>query len=219
MSTLVVYSGTADGDLSSNDAEAGDYLGVRAGSYGKLVDTTSLTMTVGQYFPIEYYVYEGFLGFDTSSLPDTDSVSAAVLAITSNQDLSTVDFTMEARAYDWGGTLTSADWVAGASLSGMTLLAHYSTASGFTAGTTYNFVEDDFSANVNKTGTTYLILASDKTRTGTAPGGSSERVIIRSADQAGTTSDPKLTITHETGYVAPAGGVPLHDQLIRMFGT
>jgi len=197
VTTTVVYSDAADSHLYSTDGESGTYEDVRAGNYPKYYYTSFTYIYVGQYTPYEYDIYEGFIGFDTSSI-GTDTVSAAILALTSDYDLSITDFVMEARLDDWGGTVTDADWIAGADLSSQTLLAHYDTANGAVAGTTYDFVDDALPANINKTGSTYLSLTSSRTRTGTY-GGGNERVAWRSGDYTGTTSDPKITITHEAG--------------------
>ena len=143
-------------------------------------------------------VYEAFLGFDTSAIGDTDTISAAVLNVTSNADVSTTDFDLQARLRDWGTTVTTADWVAGASLSGLTLLAHYATSGGFTANSAYNFVDDAMPANTSKTGTTRMLLCSSRTVSGTDPSGD-EYVAIKSAETTGTTSDPKLTVTYSAG--------------------
>jgi len=212
MSTLVVYSDTTDGwvyciDGVADDGEGGGvngtYAAARAGTgspFGAFAATPYAT--VGQAKIVvnftEYQVFESFFAFDTSSIPDGDTVSAAVLNLTSYQNFSTTDFTIEARLHDWGASLTTADWVAGASLSGKTLLAHRDTASGWTVDTAYDLTDDAFAANVNKTGTTRLLLCSDHTTANTAPTGL-EYVDAYSADQTGTTRDPKLTVTYAAG--------------------
>ena len=175
MSTLVVYSDTTDGfiyciDGVADDGEEGGangtYAAARAGTGSQFgADAASIYAVVGQakvvaYFT-EYQVQEAFLAFNTSSIPDGDTVSAAVLNLTSQQDQSATDFTLEARLYDWGASLTTADWVT--SLSSQTLLAHRDTASGWTATTAYDLTDDAFAANVSKTGSTRLLLCSDYT--------------------------------------------------------
>lgn len=210
MSTLIVYSDTTDGIVYSSGSNgeyeyAGPtYADVRAGS-SLAASSSGGAESVGQYYSSgsEYLyvdewgtsgwvlfmynsIYEFFLSFDTSSIPDTDTVSAAVLNLTSQVDNSLTDFTIEARLYDWGASLTTADWVAGANLSSLTLLAHRDTASGWTAATAYDLTDDAFAANVNKTGSTRLLLCSDHTTSSTAPTGY-EYVNAYSADTAGTT--------------------------------
>ena len=216
MTTTVVYAGTVDGVilmLDQRDPGAGSYAAARAGTAeSSVADSIVESLAVGQIWwdygggDTDVQVEESFIGFDTSPIADTDTVSAAVLNVTADSDNSTTDFTIEARLYDWGAGLEVADWVAGASLSGLTLLATKTTASGFTAGTAYDFTDVAMPANVNKTGSTRMILCSSRTTGNNAPTGD-EYVGIRAADYAGTTSDPKLTVTHAAGVAI--AGMPL----------
>jgi len=211
MSTLVVYADTADGHIGSYDGWNDDldgwdgtYAEARAGTGDGTavnVDGTS-ALTVGQYISqgdfVEWRVFESFVSFDTSSVGSGSTVSAAVLMVRATIDASDTDFTIEARLRDWGTTVEAADWVAGASLSGLTLLSHYATAGGWISTTGYDFVDDAFAANIVKTSTTRLILASANTASNTAPGGI-EFLAGYAADYAGTTYDPKLTVTYTDG--------------------
>jgi hypothetical protein len=212
MTTTVVYADASDGYITSQGLEYdnegpvdGNYADARAGSgptSALTADTGSTSLTVGQDrvfgLAYSYYVYEAFLSFDTSGIDDGDTVSAAVLNVTSHADSSTTDFTIQARLRDWGTGLTTADFVAGASLSGLTLLATYATSSGFTANTAYDFTDSAMPANVSKTGATRMLLCSSRTVGNNSPTGN-ELVAIKSADTTGTTSDPKLTVTHAAG--------------------
>ena len=200
MSTLVVYSDTT-GYIDSSGQGSSQYLPARAGTgnQGFTVNTIG-GLIVGQdvVAGINYFsVWETFLTFDTSTV-GSGSVSAAVLNLTSQGDNSTTNFTVEARLSDWGTGLTGADWIAGASLSALTLLAHHDTASGFVANTAYDFTDDAFPANVNKTGSTRFLLSSSRTISAAAPTGQ-EYVVLYGVDEAGTTRDPKLTVTYAAG--------------------
>jgi len=236
MSTLVVYSDTSDGHILSQDSVSwqyayqgpADYSAVRAGTaLGAYVGDAQVI--VGQrkssqsyqdenedwWYEESFQAWEAFLAFDTSSV-GWGTVSAAVLNLTSQEDKSVTDFIIEARLRDWGTGLTTADWVAGASLSGLTLLAHRDTASGWTVNTGYDLTDDAFAANVNKTGTTRLNLSSSLTRTGTEPSEYFyEQVSAYAADQAGTTKDPKLTITYTEKVEVYDGPGPTLDAVIR----
>jgi hypothetical protein len=212
MTVLTVYADTTDNYVSSVsgfDDEISGYTGTYAparagtGTPGKALGVVAGALwylgqqyAAGNFYPT-FGVYEAFAAFDTSSIPDTDTVSAAVLNVTSSVDVSTTDFTIQARLYDWGTAVETTDYVAGASIT-QTLLAHYATSGGFTANTAYDFVDDAFPANVNKVGSTRLLICSDRTVAGTSPTGN-EYVGIKSADTTGTTSDPKLTVTHAAG--------------------
>jgi len=145
----------------------------------------------------DYDCIEGFIIFNTAGLPDTDTVSAVVLSCDGDTNSSATDFTMgaAASAYNGGPVLTS-DWVSGAAIPTPELATWNS--SGYVAG--YNaFTETaDFKDAINKTGTTSLILYSQRHRDAVTPTGS-EFVIFTDADAAGTTTDPKLDITHAAG--------------------
>lgn len=147
-----------------------------------------------------YFCYESFLIFDTSGIADTDTVSAVVLSLDGNTDVSTTDFTARAAAsaYD-GGAVASGDWISGASLGALTVLASWAS-SGYSAG--YNaFTETaDFKTAINLTGNTALIVWSSRHEGNNTPTGN-EHIFFNDADAAGTTEDPKLDITH-----AAAGG-------------
>ena len=202
MSTLVVYSDTTDGFLFSEDSFGTGYSAARdgTGNVGITTDTgTNLRTGQTRIGGATYDVWEAFIAFDTSSLTAGATVSAAVLNLTAQIDSSTTDFTVEARLRDWGTSVDTGDWVAGGGLSALTLLAHYATSGGFVPDTAYDLVNDTFPANVNKTGSTRLILSSNRTTGNNVPTGS-EYVTARSADQTGTTQDPKLTVTYSSSY-------------------
>ena len=147
-----------------------------------------------------YYCYEAFMIVDTSGIPDTDTVSSVVLSLDGSYNGSTTDFIagVAASAYD-GGPVVAGDWVSGAAIPTPELATWNS--SGYSAD--YNaFTETaDFKTAINKTGNTSLILYSQRHRDATTPT-NSEYVGFIDADAAGTTTDPKLDITH-----AAAGGV------------
>jgi hypothetical protein len=190
--TTTVFSTTADGRVESEHAT---YTTARSGA-NQSSNNSAATMIVGQTVSGNYFIDEGFLDFDTSSIPDTDTIDSAVLSLFGQSNESTTDFTIEARLKDWGGTLTTADWVAGASLGALTLLATYATSGGWSTVAYNDFTSDAaFVSNVSKTGVTYILLDSSRHAAGNTPTGL-ERVWCYSADQAGTTNDPKLVVNH-----------------------
>lgn len=198
MTDSTFYSSTADGQIESFNAT---YSTARSG--GTLTaNTAGGSANVGQV--AGYACYEAFLSFDTSAIPDGDIITAVTLSLdgTGAIDGSDTDFTINARVYDWGASLTTADWIAGASLSGNTLVASRSTsgwnASGYNAFTS----EAAFLTAINKTGVTYLVLSSSRHEAGTTPTGN-EYVGVATADTTGTTHDPKLVVTH----LSPTGTI------------
>ncbi|MCC6959236.1 MAG: hypothetical protein IT301_05265, partial [Dehalococcoidia bacterium] len=198
MATLTVYSDAADDFVRSSDAT---YATARSGSgtldLGSAVEGNELW--IGQRLLFVYYLQETFLSFDTSPLGAGATVSAVSLNLDGIDDHSDTDFTAEARLFDSGATVTTGDWVAGASLSALTRVATFATSGGW--GTGYNtFTEDgtNFQTGVNLTGPTRLVLVSDRVVAGTSPA-ADEYVRAWPAEWDGTTEDPNLVIT----YTAP----------------
>jgi len=143
-----------------------------------------------------YYVFQGLFAFDTSALGASANISAADFSLYGNANNSVTDFTVQCRLKDWGATVDTGDWVAGADLGSQTLLATFGTAGWSTAA--YNdFSDIAFPANVNKTGTTRVLICSGNQADNTAPTGD-EYVSCHYGDQTGTTQDPKLVITYTT---------------------
>lgn len=197
MATYTVYSTTADGLLESNH---GTYSTARAGA-NLAANTTGTIQANGQREFFNYRIYEFFVGFDTSAIPDGATVSSATVSLYGQSDSSSTDFTSQARLKDWGGTLTTADYVAGADLSSLTLLATHATSGGWSTSAYNDYTSDaNFPSNVSKTGTTYIMFSSDRTSAGTSPSiAGSEFVDAYTADDSGTTRDPKLVVVDDTG--------------------
>lgn len=196
-----VFGDTADGRIFSEDATT--YATARTG--GTLaVSTTGTEHSVGQEHNGSLYrCIEAFIAFDTSAITDTDVVSAVVLDMWLTFDGSTgAEFTVEVRDFDWGATLTTGDYISGANLGSSTLVSSIGSASIGATGAYKTFTsETAFKTVTNiKTGVVRLGLSSDRHRLGTAPGTSTQEFLTFSfADNAGTTQDPKLTITHGPG--------------------
>lgn len=199
-----IYSSTADGYVYNHQTKAVSYADVHNGlpSVGN-IDASGTRADIGQYDNGDWFVFQSFLGFDTSGI-GADPVSSAILSLYGNTDESNTDQVSRARLFDWSsGGLTTADFRPGnlglgADITDYTLLCHLTSAGWNTSG--YNaFVDDAFAANVNGSGTTYIFLHSDRQEgAGTAPSGP-ERVSFYTAEQSGTTQDPKLVVTHGSG--------------------
>lgn len=205
MTTATFYAGTADGYLSSRDD---DYSLARAGTGALLsFNTTATEGYVGQAADgnpgFLYQCTEGFLSFDTSSLPDDAVILSVTLSLYGDTDSSTTDFTINARAHDWGAEITGADWVAGASLPAKTLLATFATSGWSVAGYNDFTSEAAFLTAINKNGTTYIILSSSRHEGNNTPSGD-EYVLWETANNSGTSKDPKLVVeyTQFTGTIA-----------------
>lgn len=188
--TTVIYSDAADGYIGSADNSYGL---ARAGT-GAVLTANGTNLAVGQDADVTTKgCYETFISFDTSSItgPTTTSLQLYGLA-----DGSTLDFTAQAYLYDWGSTLTTADWVPGGSLSALTALGTWES-SGYTAA--YN-IFSDFDDNLDLSGSTRILIASDRLAIGNAPTTElPEYVVFYSSEASGTTTDPKLVISPRSG--------------------
>jgi hypothetical protein len=195
-SPLTVYS-SADGFLMSENSS---YALARASATYSFADINSVT--VGQQiFAPSYYLSEAFLAFDTSEIAAGDEVTSAVLSLYGQLDGTTTNFVMEAYASDWGASLGLTDWVAGADLGGLTLLASYDMAGGWPTNQYTNLSsEDAFLDAIVKEGTTRIVLVSNRMRLGTAP--SNDEQVGVWMHTKGSGYQPKLVV--EYGAASPA---------------
>lgn len=197
MTVTTVYAEN-DGIIQSsatnyNTARSGNNLSVNTFqlSTGQLRDGTTR------------YIFQGKMSFDTSFLVPADVISAAAIELYVYWDATPTDFTLEARQNDYGATLETGDYVAGASLSGLTLLASIGTSGiGIDAYKTLTESGSSLRDALNRDGYTRMLLCSSRTRVGNDPSGD-EYLDIRPSSMSGTSQDPKITVTHEI----PASGL------------
>lgn len=202
MTVTTVYSGTGDG---TNYYVSTTYATAAGGGGTPTSDAASAGNNfIGQLLSgADYYIMQTGCGWDTSAIDDGDTVSDAIVSLWGGADQSATDFTINCYDYDWsGGGWTIADFRSDTQLNGMTVRATFATA-GFTNGGYNTFTSSGagLAPVINKTGTTYLLFASSRQASLTAPTGA-EYVFVAHAETAGTTNDPKLVVTH-----AAAGGV------------
>lgn len=190
---------TDDGRISG--LNAGSYATARSTSSSG--DDTGTVEDVGQRFssPI-YTVTRLFLGFDTSTLPAGATITGATLYVCANTDNSTTDFDIKVYRYAWSSPLVTSqeanyDGAYGGSATLEGTLRN--TSAGWTGGTFYSMAVDP--AGINAAGFTRYTIVSGRDVAGTTPT-TDERVSIRMADYASTTSDPYIEVT----YTLP--GVP-----------
>lgn len=176
--TYTIYSDAAD-DYTASTPTAGD--GAGGSPAGGDIYCGMNTGTA----------YQAYLSFDTSTVVGT--ITAVTLSLYGINDSSTTDFTLEARPYNWGASVAVADWRSAATFGSLTLLASTPTSGWVTSA--YNALTSQaaFLSNINQSGTTYLVLASDRYRTGATPI-VAEFVGFRSRDTGDTTTGPKLVI-------------------------
>jgi len=201
----VFNPGTADGRVRCSNAT---YTTARSGGGTFATDTTATYMEVGQeLFGGVYYCYEGFLQFDTSSIPSDATITSATLelyVVAANTSSSGAGI-LNVRVKDWGTTVTSADWVAGASVSGQTLVAHSASMSSLTPSAYNTLTDDALAANIVKAGATKFMVTSDRFEAGTAPTGAPNGTEYVSIETANGSNPAKLTVTWSTGGSDPMG--------------
>lgn len=207
--TYTIFASTNDGTVESgsNSGSAGSWSVTRAGnslspstgSSTGVLDASALTQKGGS---ILYRAREFFAEFDTSVIPDSDTVTSAVMSLAGAGSFTleaTVPWLAEVRTFDWGGTITGGDYVPGASLGGLALLASIADTSwDITSGAYNDFASTgSFPAAVNKTGFTRVVVSLNLLRTqitNPAPEWNNS-VGFFTADASGTSTDPKLVIT------------------------
>lgn len=181
---------------------------VQQGSGTKTGFPSSSSTVVGQWGTgggsLPFEVDQSFFSFDTSSLADLDTISAVVMSLylSSNAISTGNDFTVECREYDWGTSLTSADFVARASLAGLTLVASKTETNADVTPAYRAFTSQAAFLNVAnlKTGSVRLMANSIEQRFGQYDLNDAA-VRYYGAANAGTGQDPKLTITHESSFI------------------
>lgn len=210
-----VYAGTGDGGIESHSTTFSSAISGAA----FVTNTTGTALWCGTTIGgLDYYVQQLFFGFDTSAIADTDTVSDATFSLWANTGNSSREMVFRGWTFDWSsGGLTTADWRTDTQLQALTELFSYAKTSaiGTTAYTDFTNTGTALASAINVTGSTYIIVSDDLNETPTAPLASSNDVEWRMADYSGTTSDPKLTITHAAGGGASgqpatkrAGGIP-----------
>ena len=212
MATYTIYSGTEDGQIQYDHAT----------SWANAKDGTGGTATVGNTGTVAYAgqagpgatgsawrILQSFFRFDTSAIPDSDVVIGAVFSA----EVSAAFYTnlkpnFQLASYNWGSTVDSADWRNSSAISGLTRLAELDwTNRTPNSGTRYSFqnINAGLRSVVNKTGFTNLILFDKKPYIdGTqVDSGEYSLVSFKTAEETGTTSDPRLVITtyDSSGYL------------------
>lgn len=119
---------------------------------------------------IQYAFYQAFLEFNTSALVGT--ITAATLRVRATADAAGVDFTLQARLFDFGTAVASADWRPGADIAALPLLATRNTSGMSSVPATYDLTENgsNLRTNINRSGMTRIILVTDQQISASDPG-------------------------------------------------
>lgn len=188
----------ADFRITGDDLGAGYATARNTGNYSNAADA----LRVGQSFSSgHYYVYRSFLSFDTSAIPDGDTIAAVSLGLKISGDYTMFsDFTLYVYQYNW--KTTPIDDVYDMGTAGATdAQAAVKDGSGVSVagitGGAWVVVPGLTAAWVNKTGSTKYALRSsrDADGSGVAPIGA-EYLMFYSGDAATVTNRPYLDVTH-----------------------
>lgn len=208
MATYTLYSVPADQTIRSEGNTPVDVLeGKGQQCYVWFPGDTSIS--IGQQTDGRD-LFQACIGWDTSPLSDLTTVLSATISLFvlgnyTGSPAGTVVY--EARAHDWGATVTAADFVPGSQLGSKTLLATLSVSGTLTPETYYDFTSDPALLDaINTTGITRMIFAADQQRLGVW-GTNGRRNSFYSSEQTGTTKDPKLVVTTTTPTFIDGFGV------------
>lgn len=168
------------------------------GSYTEDLEADSIGQA-GPFGPGNGYCMEEFFNFDTTGIPDADVISAVELAMYGSTDASTTNFKLLAAVYDYGASITTADYRNQAALQALTPIAEFDTAPAGWSTAGYNVFTElsgGLVAAINKTGNTRLVMWSDRHEAGTEATGSEYIGFWSSAEAQAGERRPRLTITH-----------------------
>jgi hypothetical protein len=203
MATIDVYTSAADAYLrSANDT----YATARTGGGTFTLTTVADTGYVGQW--TGYNIGVMYMDFDLGTAIGAGyHVTQFDLKTYLSLDSSTQDFIIETRIYDWGAEVTNADWVAGADVGALSLLAQLDTNGiGATGAYKTHAMEAGAGSLISTTGVLRVILTSSRFRNGDTPAGD-EYVGLRMSERTDTSADPYATVTYEADA---AGGILNH---------
>ena len=207
--TKTFYSLPYDGALYEKDI---DYAAAWNSGIADYVYKTSATIQIGQAkIPVinEYGLHRGFVFFDTSILPENANITAVVLSVYIDTDVSSTDFNLTIQnpapyyphtpleASDYNRTLYSGD---GGSRNTTTI-----TGAGYWNIT----LNTDGISWVNTYGLTRFCLRSSREIAGTQPTGY-EHIIIYSAE-SGVSYAPLLYVSYESGVYSYIIHGPLQE--------
>lgn len=187
MSTKFIFGVTADNALVAESTTYATARAMTSPTLGTVSDggLRATGATVGQLgcgqtlVTTTYGCCEVFVGFVTSGL--TSKVSSAFVRHSCDTDNSATDFTVQARLKDWSPAVDTGDAVAGASLSGQTLLGESNTSVMGDTNQMFQMTDIATADNLNLSGTTYMMIVSKRQVDGNTPTGL-EWIEIRGGD-------------------------------------
>ncbi|HVQ01398.1 MAG TPA: PKD domain-containing protein [Candidatus Thermoplasmatota archaeon] len=188
--TLTLYSSTSDGRLCNHST---NYLNSwNALTSNGMIDVTHIAIGQSKQ-TLTYYIYRGFVFFNTSALPSNAIIDNATLGLYKSSDSSTTDFLITIQngqpTYPHDPPQTGDYSKTHYSGNGGTL-----NTSGFGNGYNNISLNNDGISWINRTGWTKLCLRSNRDINGTTPTGN-EYVTVYASEQ-GNGYQPKLVIAY-----------------------
>lgn len=204
MTVNIVYANSADGYLTSHSTSFATALD----GANKTADTSGTTVKCGtSKTGSTYYAYEAFESFTLVFDEDTEHVTSGHVKLYAYASGGTE--ALELRAFNWGASLTTSDWVTRASLTSVTEYAEIGSVAA--AAGTYVAGGDDLLDAIRDSGTVYVVGCTTNQRTTTYTG---QTVTWSAAEASGTTNDPALvysTVALNTLDRVSGGQVQLSD--------
>jgi hypothetical protein len=198
MAVTVIFAGAADSDLLSTHASDIDAAFNGTGALSTPVNSAN-ELWIGQFFFGSYSAYESFVDFDLSAINPGQTCTSAVMQTYLITDGSTSnDFYGIALLYDWGATVTTADWQDCAEQ--VALGAWWTTINTNGIGATGAYKSWSDTTDIQALCTLLagseinFCLSTDLQRS--AVDGGTAYLTWSSTNVGGTTQDPKLTVTH-----------------------
>ncbi len=190
MTVTVVYGKATDGYLHKYNAT---YATALAGP-GDAVNGGNAAY-IGQNHNASYQVFQTFVGFDYSAIPDTEIVTHACIRLNVGTLLTpSVDRHLEMRGFAWSpSSLQTSDWRTQAQLNAARLDASVHLLAGVDGKYIYG-TTDEFIANMRVNTTMDEILVTNRQRLGNTPT-QDEGLWIYTADASGTNADPAMIYT------------------------
>lgn len=189
MTTTIAYGDAADGYLENFSSSYSTAL-AGSGTFG-IVNDNDTKVRIGQNFTTpNYFVDESFISF-AYTVPAGETVATAYIRL---RNLS-ADGTATTRAlvmseYDWGASMTTADWRNTSQLNALTTMATIDAANN--AGNLYMSAgSNNLNTRLASASPLRLVCTTDRVRAATTPSGAEQSYFI-SADSSGTGDDPAL---------------------------
>jgi hypothetical protein len=199
-------SGAIDGAIGRQIAGSETFSTIRAGSGNDINEGSAnyFTTVVRSSSTTDQFsrIWRGGLGFDTSALPDTDEISAAVLSLNStgngeeglgSADVDIVSFSPADESDYATSDFAAANW-------GTTVFASSAVSNFSSTGYKDFTLDSNGRSHISKTANSIfgsrISWDTDNSFGGTWASLSATQIKVYQADNSGTSKDPKLVVTH-----------------------